>query len=177
MINLLQSYSFFGKRANIKAKNCFLYGKGFNDIADWNVLNNTVALQRIQEALEIEALEFQGVYYVTKQMAADYYGVELRTIENCLADNDEELRHNGYHLWKGNSLKGFKLQFGKEIDFPTKTTVLGIFDFRSFLNIGMLLTTSDKAKQVRSLMLDIVISIINEKPQNSFGFFLAYSYL
>ena len=40
---------------------------------------------------------------------------------------------------------------------------LSIFDFRSFLNIGMLLTTSEKAKQVRSLMLDIVIAIINEK--------------
>jgi hypothetical protein len=40
---------------------------------------------------------------------------------------------------------------------------LGLFDFRSFLNIGMLLTTSEKAKQVRSLMLDIVISVINEK--------------
>ena len=63
-----------------------------------NVLNNNVALPRIQEALEIEALEFQGVYYVTKQMAADYYGVDIRTIENCLADNEEELRHNGYRL-------------------------------------------------------------------------------
>jgi hypothetical protein len=97
-----------------------------------NVLNNTVALPRIQEALEIEALEFQGVYYVTKQMAADYYGVELRTIENCLADNEEELRHNGYRLWKGNSLKEFKLHFAPEKDFGSKTTQLELFDFRPF---------------------------------------------
>lgn len=128
-----------------------------------NVLNNTVALPRIQEALEIEALEFQGVYYVTKQMAADYYGVELRTIENCLADNEEELRHNGYRLWKGNSLKEFKLHFAPEKDFGSKTTQLGLFDFRSFLNLGMLLTTSEKAKYVRSRILDIVIATINEK--------------
>ena len=128
-----------------------------------NVLNNNVALPRIQEALEIEALEFQGVYYVTKQMAADYYGVDIRTIENCLADNEEELRHNGYRLWRGKDLKDFKLRFAPEKDFGSKTTQLGLFDFRSFLNLGMLLTTSEKAKYVRSRILDIVISTINEK--------------
>ena len=128
-----------------------------------NVLNNNVALPRIQEALEIEALEFQGVYYVTKQMAADYYGVDIRTIENCLADNEEELRHNGYRLWRGKDLKDFKLRFAHEKDFGSKTTQLGLFDFRSFLNLGMLLTTSEKAKYVRSRILDIVISTINEK--------------
>ena len=91
-----------------------------------NVLNNNVALPRIQEALEIEALEFQGVYYVTKQMAADYYGVDIRTIENCLADNEEELRHNGYRLWRGKDLKDFKLRFAPEKDFGSKTTQLGL---------------------------------------------------
>jgi hypothetical protein len=128
-----------------------------------NVLNNTVALPRIQAALGIEALEYQGVYYVTKQMAADFYEVDLRTITNCLNANEEELKKNGYKVLQGKELKEFKLHFGKEIDFPTKTTVLGVFDFRSFLNIGMLLTTSEKAKQVRSMMLDIVIAVINEK--------------
>lgn len=56
-----------------------------------------------------------------------------------------------------------KLQYVQEIDFPNKMPQLGLFDFRSFLNIGMLLTTSEKAKQVRNLMLDIVIAVINEK--------------
>ncbi|MCR4852353.1 MAG: DNA-binding protein [Prevotella sp.] len=128
-----------------------------------NVLNNKVALPRIQESLGIKALEYQGVLYVTKQMAADFYEVDLRTIENCLANNERELQHNGYRLWKGNDLKDFKLHFAPEIDFGSKTTQLGLFDFRSFLNIGMLLTTSEKAKQVRSKILDIVIATINEK--------------
>jgi hypothetical protein len=60
-------------------------------------------------------------------------------------------------------LKDFKLRFGKDIDVPTKTTFLGMFDFRSFLNIGMLLTESEKAKLVRTKILDIVIATINEK--------------
>ncbi len=96
-------------------------------------------------------------------MVADYYGVDERTIELLLVSNEEELKHNGYFLCKGKELKDFKLQYVKEIDFPNKTPQLGVFDFRSFLNIDMLLTTSEKAKQVRSLMLDIVISVINEK--------------
>lgn len=115
-----------------------------------NFLNNPVALPRIQEALGVKALEFEGRYVLTKQMVADYYGVDIRTISRYIENNQEELEHNGYFLCKGNSLKDFKLRFGKDIDVPTKTTFLGMFDFRSFLNIGMLLTESEKAKIVRT---------------------------
>ena len=128
-----------------------------------NVLNNPYALQAIQNNLDIKFLNFKGTLYVTRQMAADFYKVDVRTISNCLSANEEELIFNGYKVLQGNSLKEFKLLFGKEIDFPTKTTVLGVFDFRSFLNLGMLLTTSEKAKHLRSMMLDIVIATINEK--------------
>ena len=132
-------------------------------ISRQNILNNPVALPRIREALEIKPLEFEGVLYITKQMAADFYGVDVRTIENCLANHESELRNNGYVVLTGDKLKAFKHHFDSEIDFGIKTVRLGIFDFRSFLNIGMLLTTSEKAKQVRSLMLDIVIAVVNEK--------------
>lgn len=60
-------------------------------------------------------------------------------------------------------LKEFKLHFAHEIDFASKTTQLGLFDFRSFLDIGMLLNDSEKAKKLRSAILDIVIATINEK--------------
>lgn len=56
-----------------------------------NVLNNTVALPRIQEELSVKALEFEGRYVLTKQMVADYYGVDERTIERLLVSNGEEL--------------------------------------------------------------------------------------
>ena len=70
---------------------------------------------------------------------ADFYGVDIRTVENCLSVNEDELRHNGYFLCRGNSLKEFKLRFAQDIDVPNKTPQIGLFDFRSFLNIGMLL--------------------------------------
>ena len=128
-----------------------------------NVLNNNVALPRIQEALDIKPLEFEGRYVLTKQMVADFYGVDIRTISRCIEGHQDELEYNGYFLCKGNLLKEFKLRFAKDIDVPTKTTFLGLFDFRSFLNVGMLLTESEKAKWVRSRILDIVIATINEK--------------
>ena len=46
--------------------------------------------------------------------------------------NEEELRRNGYVVLRGNELKEFKLRFGSDINVATKTTVLGIFDFRSW---------------------------------------------
>jgi len=44
-----------------------------------------------------------------------------------------------------------------------KTPKLGVFKFRTFLNVGMLLTESEQAKTLRSLILDIVIDTLNKK--------------
>lgn len=121
-----------------------------------------MALPRIREALDIKPLEFNGQFVLTKQMVADFYEVDVRTIERQLVANEEELFSNGYKVLTGNLLKEFKLQYQTDIDVGQKTKALGIFDFRSFLNIGMLLT-SEKAKWLRSMMLDIVIAVINEK--------------
>jgi len=128
-----------------------------------NVLNNQVAIPRIQKALDIEAYHFEGKYYLTKQMVADFYEVDVRTIERYLESNKEELERNGYLLCKGKRLREFMLQFAPDINVGHKTVSLSLFDFRAFLNIGMLLAESEKAKRVRSLILDIVISTINEK--------------
>ncbi|WP_300976703.1 DNA-binding protein, partial [Flavobacterium sp.] len=40
---------------------------------------------------------------------------------------------------------------------------LSIFNFRAFLNIGMLLTESEKAKSIRSSILDIVLDSLDKK--------------
>ena len=128
-----------------------------------NILNNNMVIPRIKEVLDIETFQYEGKYYLTKQMVAEFYEVDIRTIDNYLASNEKELKHNGYFLCKGKKLKEIKLQFAHEKTFAAKITQLGLFDFRAFLNIGMLLAESEKAKKVRSLILDIVISTINEK--------------
>ncbi|MBF1075851.1 MAG: DNA-binding protein, partial [Prevotellaceae bacterium] len=127
------------------------------------VLNNRFAVDEIQRHLDISGMLFEGEYWLTKKMVADFYAVDVSTIDRCLAQNSDELKHNGYVLCKGKSLKAFKLQFAHLISEASKTTQLGLFNFRAFLNIGMLLTESEKAKALRSMMLDLVIATIHEK--------------
>ncbi len=79
-------------------------------ISRHNILNNPVALPSIQEALEVKVLEFEGRYVLTKQMVADYYEVDIRTISRYIENHQEDLEQNGYVLCKCNSLKEFKLR-------------------------------------------------------------------
>jgi len=134
-----------------------------SNIERQNVLNNRFAVSKVQEHLDIEGMLFEGEYRFTKKMVADFYEVEERTIERYLEKHSDELAANGYVLCKGKHLKELKLQFAPVINVGSKTTQLGLFNFRSFLDMGMLLTESEKAKKVRSLILDFVITTINEK--------------
>lgn len=134
-----------------------------SNIERQNVLNNRFAINKIQEQLDITGMLFEGEYRFTKKMVADFYEVEERTIERYLEKYSDELSANGYVLCKGKHLKALKLQFDPVINVGSKTTQLGLFNFRAFLNIGMLLTESERAKTLRSMILDLVIATIHEK--------------
>lgn len=134
-----------------------------SNIERQNVLNNRYAVDALQENIGFTGMLFEGEYRFTKKMVADFYEVEERTIERLLEEHGEELKHNGYVLSKGKQLKEFKLQFAPVINVGSKTTQLGLFNFRAVLNVGMLLTESEKAKQVRTRILDIVIATINRR--------------
>lgn len=134
-----------------------------SNIERQNILNNRFAIEHIQKTLDITGMMFDGEYRFTKKMVADFYEVEERTIERYIENYSSELSANGYFLCKGKRLKDLKLQFAPVINVGSKTTQLGLFNFRSFLNIGMLLAESEKAKALRSAILDIVIATINEK--------------
>lgn len=128
-----------------------------------NILNNKYALERIQEYIGLPGMLFEGEYRFTIKMVADFYEVHENTVRRYLEKFEDELKHNGYILSRGKSLQAFKLQFGHIISGATKTTVLGLFNFRAVLNLGMLLTESERAKLLRSRILDIVLDVINEK--------------
>ena len=134
-----------------------------SDIERQNILNNKYALEKIQEYIGFNGILFEGEYKYTKKMVADFYGVDISTIDRYLSKYEKELKQNGYVLIRGKLLKELKLQFGHLIDKATKTTVLGLFNFRAFLNLGMLLKESENARILRSKILDIVIQVINER--------------
>ena len=50
-----------------------------------------------------------------------------------------------------------KLPLDKDINVPTKATVLGVFDYRSFLNIGLFLpqlTTHQQSERIYTFAID-----------------------
>lgn len=134
-----------------------------SNIERQNVLNNNYVLQSIQENLDVNGLRFHNQLLFTTKMVAEFYGVDERTIKRYVQAYGDELRANGYFLSEGNSLKELKLHFVGDINVPKFTRQLGVFSFRAFLNIGMLLTESEKAKQLRTRILDIVITTINSR--------------
>ncbi len=128
-----------------------------------NVLNNPDAVISIQRYLGVQGMQFEDEFRFTKEQVTEFYKVDISTIDTYLSQYEKELRHNGYELFKGPRLKAFKSQFGGIINLPSKTTQLGLFNFRSFLNIGMLLGESEMAKALRSKILDIVIDTLNKR--------------
>lgn len=134
-----------------------------SNIERQNILNNRFALEKVQKYIGLPGMMFEGEYKFTKQMVATFFGVEERTVERYLEKFTDELKHNGYVLIKGKRLKELKLQFLPVINVGKNTPQLGLFNFRAFLNLAMLLVESERARHLRSKMLDIVIDTINQK--------------
>lgn len=134
-----------------------------SNIERQNILNNKYALQRIQDYVGIPGMLFDGEYKFTKSMVTQFFNIDERTLERYLEQYQDELKHNGYVLIRGKALKELKLQFAPVINVGNKTTQLGLFNFRSFLNLAMLLKESDNARLLRSKVLDIVLDTINER--------------
>ena len=132
-----------------------------------NILNNPYTLAEIEKAAGIRGIPFEGKTVVLKDQVASFFEVTVRTVENYLEQNAEELARNGYEVLKGKRLRELKLGIQgmdvPETDFGNiaKTPQLGILDFRTFLNLAMLMRESERAGLLRKAILDIVIDTIN----------------
>jgi len=150
-----------------------------------NILNNNIVIQEVYQQVGFWGIKFEGKYRFTKQQVAQYYEVDIRTIDRLLENHKEELELSGYELYTDNKLKSFKdfivsflsssdddhdknvviikQNFENEIESLNKTARIAIFTYKAFINIGMLLTGSEKAQKLRSAILDLVIDVINKK--------------
>ncbi len=86
-----------------------------------NVLNNRYALTRIQDYIGLPGMLFEGEFRYTKEMVANFFEIDISTIDRYLGKYETELKHNGYILTKGKQLQDFKLQFAHLIDKASKT--------------------------------------------------------
>lgn len=140
-----------------------------SDLHRRNILNNNYALEIIYNEISFPGVMFESKYRFTKKQVAEFFEIDDRTVERYIENNKSEFEESGYEILTGNRLKDFKLAYGTDTNVGTideslkKTSVLGVFTFRAFLNIGMILTESEKAKLLRAFILDIVLDAINEK--------------
>lgn len=142
-----------------------------------NVLNNNTAIKEIYNQLGFEGIYFENKFRYTLNQLARFYEIDSRTIERLLEEHIDELSDSGYEIFKGSRLKSFKdkvnelsdIHVGQLMQDDDKELVgkraasLGVFTFKSLLNLGMLLQTSEKAKEVRGFVLNIVIDVLNKK--------------
>jgi len=140
-----------------------------SEIDRQNILNNRYALVEIEKAAGIQGIPFEGKTVVLKDQVAEFFEVTPRTVDNYLEKFGEELGRNGYVVLKGKRLKSMKLAIEAldvhETEFVniSKIPQLGVFDFRAFLNLAMLMTESHRAGLVRKMILDVVIDTINAR--------------
>lgn len=138
-------------------------------VARNNILNNQYAINELETHLQLGGLSFEGETVFTKAQVAQILEIDERTVDRYIASNGEELTKNGYRILRGNALKNIKLLYVDDINVVdiSKAPSLGVFSFRAVLNLAMLVTESERAKFIRSKMLDIVIDVINQKAGGS----------
>lgn len=136
-------------------------------VARSNVLNNRYALGKLETHLALGGLRIEDELVFFKAQVAELLDIDERTIDRYLASHEAELKQNGYRVAKGKSLKNIKLAKVDDISvvdlIGAKVPALGVFSFRAVLNLAMLVTESERAKIIRSRMLDIVLDVVAER--------------
>ncbi len=135
-----------------------------SNISRQNILNNEYALEKVELHLALGGLTWKNERIFTKAKVAQIFQVDIRTITRYLEQNKDELDKNGYRILKGQEFKEFK-EYVSDMNVADmlKTPSLGIFSFRTVLNLAMLITESEKAKTIRNKILDIVLDVMAQK--------------
>ena len=122
-----------------------------------NILNNPYAIEEIRKAAGIQGIVFEGEIKFLKEQLAAFFEIDPRTIDRYLEKNIDELSKNGYEVLRGKRLQEFKLSlktgYVDDINVVHKVVNLGLFNFRAFLNLTMLLFESEQVKIFRSAIL------------------------
>ncbi len=80
-----------------------------------NILNNSYALLEIEKEVAFPGIPFEATIKYTKKQIADFYEIDVRTIERYIDQHEEELLANGYEVLSGKRLKVFKEVYAKVV--------------------------------------------------------------
>ena len=123
--------------------------------------DNIRVLESVKEILTLGSTEL-----ITIHMASDYFEVGNEAVKSIIKRHEKELKQNGLYVMNGSEIKRKLVKFNMN-----PTNYRGYFESngvkfangnntiltkRTLLNIGMLLTKSKVAKELRRRILDIV---------------------
>ena len=156
---------YFDYPFNIKLNQTMKKDLTASNVDRQNILNNKPALIEIKKYIGIKSIIIEWEIRFTTKQVAEFYDVDEKTIKRYVDQYFDELHNNGYEVLTGERLKKAKEAYVEDINVPNlekHAPSLGFFDFRAFLNIWMLLSESERAKQIRSVILNIVIEFLNK---------------
>ena len=119
-----------------------------NNKNERDIIMNEERLDVLDKVKELVMLKGE---YMTTKMVADYYERPESTINSVIGRHREELIKNGMKKFTNKELKSLNIQ-DEYFKIPNAGMIL--FNKRSILNVGMLLTESPIAEEVRTLLLD-----------------------
>jgi len=135
-----------------------------SDVSRQNILNNNFALEKVELYLALGGTTWKDERVFTKAQISTLLQIDERTIDRYIENYKDEISKNGYTILKGFELREFKEYVGDiHVADISRAPSLGIFTFRAVLNIAMLVTESQRAKEIRSKILDIVIDVVAKK--------------
>jgi hypothetical protein len=109
-------------------------------------LDRTNVLDKVKGLATLPGNEF-----ATVKQVAEFYDVPIKTVESVVEDNRAELEANGYQVLRGSAVTPFR----GAANLSPKARSLALFSRTAVLNVGMLLTGSDVARQVRAYLLAV----------------------
>lgn len=131
-----------------------------NKVERDNLVNRVEVLERVKQLLLLPELEV-----ATSKQVSEFYGVPIKSVNNILLRNRDELLADGYEQVNGKDLALLKMKSTKKenkrghilindkIKIPYNE--VGLFPKRAILRVGMLLRDSEVAKEVRTQLLNI----------------------
>lgn len=132
-----------------------------------NILNNSYAIEQIQKELPLTGYLWQAEIVFTIDSVSNIFDVDTRTIQRIIEANRDELAKNGFRILSGDTLSAFR-ESGYKISPLIRN--LSLFTIRSVLDIAMLLTTSERAKEIRQKILDITMNVLQSRTNGNTQF-------
>jgi len=116
------------------------------------VFSHESALDKLNKAKALVMAYWQGGNVATNAQMSEYFEVSIDAIESAVRRNKDELVSDGLKVLKGKDLKGVSALLTETSKAPSLT----IWTPRAALRLAMLLRDSEIAKQVRTMILDLV---------------------